>query len=67
MFSTTMSEYLGIKPSFSSTVDVGGTVTGMTMLQQAVWAIDAGHCRNVVCVFGENPQTTGRPELTASC
>jgi acetyl-CoA acetyltransferase len=30
------------------------------MLQQAVWAIGAGHCRNVVCVFGENP-LTGRP------
>ena len=61
MFSTTMSEYLGLTPSFSATVDVGGTVTGMTMLQQAVWAITAGHCRNVVCVFGENPQTSRPP------
>ncbi len=33
----------------------------MTMLQQAVWAINAGHCRNVVCVFGENPQTSRPP------
>ena len=61
MFSTTLSEYLGLQPSFSVTVDVGGTVTGMTMLQQAVWAIGAGHCRNVVCVFGENPQTSRPP------
>src|ERR1700733_6715706 len=36
MFATTLAEYLGIQPSFCSTVDVGGTVTGMTMLQQAV-------------------------------
>src|SRR5438132_10304290 len=42
MFSTTLAEYLGIRPSFCLTVDVGGTVTGMTMLQQAVWAIGAG-------------------------
>jgi acetyl-CoA acetyltransferase len=62
MFSTTVSEYLGLTPSFCTTVDVGGTVTGMTMLQQAVWAIDAGHCRNVVCVFGENPQTSRPPD-----
>jgi acetyl-CoA acetyltransferase len=60
MFSTTLAEYLGIKPSFCLTVDVGGTVTGMTMLQQAVWAIGAGHCRTVVCVYGENA-LTGRP------
>ena len=61
MFSTTLCEYLGIQPSYSATVDVGGTVTGMTMLQQAAWAISAGHCRNVVCVFGENPQTSRPP------
>ena len=60
MFSTTLAEYLGIRPSFCLTVDVGGTVTGMTMLQQAVWAIGAGHCRTVVCVYGENA-LTGRP------
>jgi len=60
MFSTTLAEYMGVRPTFCSTVDVGGTVTGMTMLQQAVWAIDAGHCRTVVCVYGENA-LTGRP------
>lgn len=60
MFSTTLSEYLGVKPRFSSTVDVGGTVTGMTMLQAAAWAIEAGHCEVAVCVYGENG-LTGRP------
>ncbi len=60
MFSSTLGEYLGLKLSFVSTVDVGGTVTGMTMLQQAIWAIEAGHCDVAACVFGENA-LTGRP------
>ena len=61
MFSTTLAEYLGIRPSFCATIDVGGTVTSMTMLSQAVWAIEAGHCRTVVCVFGENAATSRPP------
>jgi acetyl-CoA acetyltransferase len=60
MFSSTLTEYLGLAPHFVTTVDVGGTVTGMTMLQQAVWAIEAGHCGLAVCVYGENA-LTGRP------
>jgi acetyl-CoA acetyltransferase len=63
MFSTTLAEYLGVRPSFLSTVDVGGTVSGMTMLQQAVWAISAGHCETAVVVYGENT-LTGRPKDT---
>jgi acetyl-CoA acetyltransferase len=61
MFSTTLAEYLGVKPSFVSTIDVGGTVSGMTMLQQAVWAIGSGYCEMAVCVYGENT-LTGRPK-----
>ncbi|MEO9191211.1 MAG: thiolase family protein [Acetobacteraceae bacterium] len=60
MFSSTLTEYLGLRPSFISTVDVGGTVSAMTMLQQAVWAIRSGHCSLAVCVYGENT-LTGRP------
>jgi len=60
MFSSTLMEYLGLKPKFLSTVDVGGTVSGMAMLQQAVWAIEAGHCEVAACVYGENT-LTGRP------
>lgn len=60
MFAVTLSEYLGLTPSFLSTVDVGGTVTAMTMLQQAAWAIESGYCETVVCVYGENSKT-GRP------
>lgn len=59
MFSSTLMEYLGIKPRFISTVDVGGTVTAMTMLQQAIWAIESGHCEVAACVYGEN-SLTGR-------
>jgi len=61
MFSTTLAEYLGITPSWVSTVDVGGTVSGMTMLQQAIWAIESGYCTTVVCVYGENT-LTGRAD-----
>lgn len=61
MFSTTLAEHLGIKPSFCVTVDVGGTVTDMTMLQQAIWAVSSGHCKTAVCVYGENA-LTGRPQ-----
>lgn len=59
MFSTTLAEYLGLSPSWVSTVDVGGTVSPMTMLQQAVWAIESGYCTTAVCVYGEN-MLTGR-------
>jgi acetyl-CoA acetyltransferase len=57
MFSSTLAEYLGLRTKFLATVDVGGTVTGMTMLQQAVWAIESGHCDVVACVYGENALT----------
>jgi len=60
MFAITLLEYLGIRAKFCSTIDVGGTVSAMTMVQQAIWAIQAGHCEVAVCVFGEN-LNTGRP------
>jgi acetyl-CoA acetyltransferase len=60
MFATTLAEYLGVRASFLSTVDVGGTVTSMTMVQQAVWAIQSGHCRIAAVAYGENNKT-GRP------
>ncbi len=60
-FSLTLAEYLGIKPSYCTTMDVGGLVTGLTMLQQAIWAVSSGHCRTAVCVFGENALTGRTP------
>lgn len=60
MFSTTVADYLGLRCRFCATVDVGGTVSIMTMIQQAAWAIAAGQCEVAVCVFGEN-MNTARP------
>lgn len=61
MFATTLAEYLGVKASFLSTLDVGGTVTSMTMVQQAIWAITAGHCNVASVSYGESNRT-GRPK-----
>ncbi|OWU84212.1 hypothetical protein ATO6_14305 [Oceanicola sp. 22II-s10i] len=57
MFATTLAEYLGVKPTYCATIDVGGTVTGMTMIQNAIWAIESGQCEVAVCTFGENALT----------
>jgi len=54
MFALTVAEYLGIRPQFIETVDVGGTVTAMYMIQHACWALEQGRCSVVVCTFGEN-------------
>jgi acetyl-CoA acetyltransferase len=57
MFSATVAEYLGMTTSYLATVDVGGTVTVMAMLDQAARAIENGHCTVALCVFGENMAT----------
>ncbi len=53
MFAVTLAEEIGAHPTFLATVDVGGSVSGMTMVEQAMWAIRAGHCEVVVCAYGE--------------
>lgn len=58
MFALTLSEYLGIRPTFSSTCDVGGSVTPMAMLQMAAWAIRAGKCNHCLVIQGENMATS---------
>jgi acetyl-CoA acetyltransferase len=60
MFALTLSEYLGIRPAYVSTCDVGGSVTVMAMLQTAVWAIRNGNCRYCLVMQGEN-MATSRP------
>lgn len=57
MFAQTVAEYLGLKLKMVQTVDVGGTVSSMRMLQNAAWAISTGECEAVVCVSGENTLT----------
>jgi acetyl-CoA acetyltransferase len=42
--------YLGIEPTFSATMDMGGA-TACGSVQTAVAAIDAGYCRTVLCCF----------------
>ncbi len=42
--------YLGIEPSFSATMDLGGA-TACGAVQTAVAAIDAGYCSSVLCCF----------------
>jgi acetyl-CoA acetyltransferase len=64
MFASTVAEYLGLNTRFQCTVDVGGTVTGMAMLQQAIWAIEAGHCEIAACVYGENALTGRSADAT---
>ena len=47
----TVSEYLGIQPTMSNVVDLGGA-TGAGMIWRAAAAIEAGMCETVVCVLG---------------
>lgn len=47
----TVSEYLGIQPTMSNVVDLGGA-TGAGMVWRAAAAIEAGMCETVVCVLG---------------
>jgi acetyl-CoA acetyltransferase len=42
--------YLGIEPTFSATMDLGGA-TACGSVQTAVGAIAAGYCRTVLCCF----------------
>lgn len=43
--------YLGIEPSYSATLDLGGA-TACGAMHTAVAAIAAGYCQNVLCCFG---------------
>ena len=42
--------YLGIEPTFSATMDMGGA-TACGSVQTAAAAIGAGYCRSVLCCF----------------
>ena len=42
--------YLGIEPTFSATMDLGGA-TACGAVQTAMAAIEAGYCRTVLCCF----------------
>lgn len=63
MHSMLLAEYLGISPALAATIDVGGTVSPMTMILNGIDAIERGRAEVVVCVFGENAATGRRPEV----
>src|SRR5438067_13427300 len=52
---------LGLKTNYLSTKAIAGA-TGISLVQEAAMAIDAGLCEVGVCVFGGNPKT-GLPML----
>ena len=60
MFALSLAEHLGLDAGLAATVDVGGTVTPITMLVQAALAIENGLHGTAVCVFGEAARTGRR-------
>jgi len=59
MFSANLTEYLGIRLRRQATVDVGGILSPLHMINNAVTAIERGECSLVACTFGE-AAATGR-------
>ena len=49
-WSARVAAYLGIAPTFSATMDLGGA-TACGTAQTAIAAIEAGYCRTVLCCF----------------
>ncbi len=49
----TVSEYFGMQPTMSNTVDLGGA-SGPGMIWRAAAAIAAGQCETVLCVIGNH-------------
>lgn len=58
----TMAEYLGLMPTMSNVVDLGGA-SGLGMIWRAGAAIEAGMCAAVLCVIGNhrNPEAPRSP------
>jgi acetyl-CoA acetyltransferase len=59
MFSANLSEYLGIRLNRQGTIDVGGVLSPIHMINNAIAAIARGECSLVACTFGE-AAATGR-------
>ena len=54
-------EHLGLAPRLAEVVDVGGTVSFIAMIQNAMAAIDEGRLEIAVCVYGDNAATHRPP------
>lgn len=59
MFSASLTEYLGVRLRRQGTIDVGGILSPIHMINNAVAAIERGECSLVACTFGE-AAATGR-------
>lgn len=56
MLSSVLCEYLGLQPTYSASIMVGGASAGV-MLSHAIHAIAAGAAKTVLIVMGENRRT----------
>ena len=56
MLSSAFCEYVGIQPNFNAGVNAGGA-TGAIMVMQAAAMVEAGVCKHVLCVAGDNRVT----------
>lgn len=56
MHSQLVAKHLGIRPRFTTDINLGGA-TAIAMLEQAALLIAGGVCRFVLCVYGENRRT----------
>ena len=56
MLSSVFCEYFGIAPKYSAAIQAGGA-TACIMLMQAAALVQAGFCRHVLCVTGDNRLT----------
>ncbi len=53
MLSSVVCEYLGLQPSFSAAIQAGGA-SACVMVMQAAALVEAGMCRHVLAVTGDN-------------
>jgi acetyl-CoA acetyltransferase len=61
MHSLLVAKHLGIRPRFTTDINLGGA-TAIAMLEQATLLIAAGACRLVLCAYGENRRTSWATE-----
>lgn len=61
MHSQLVAKHLGIRPRFTTDINLGGA-TAIAMLEQATLLISAGVCRFVLCAYGENRRTSWATE-----
>ncbi|EAQ02442.1 hypothetical protein OB2597_17037 [Pseudooceanicola batsensis HTCC2597] len=53
MLASVFAEYVGMKPAYASAVSMGG-VTACMLVMQAAALVEAGYCRHVLVVTGDN-------------